>query len=229
MHGRDGAGETVTLTAVDGHTLSAYKVAPSGAPRGGLVIVQEIFGVTDHIRDVCDRYAAEGYLAIAPAMFDRVQRGVELGYSEETVAEALAIRRQITDWNLPLMDVEAARAAIADAGKVACVGYCFGGDTAWVGVTRGRFDAAVAYYGGHIYTLIDETPKAPIILHYGTEDHVASADKIALIRERYPDVPVYVYEGAGHGFNCDARADYDEAAADLALERTRSFLAQHIG
>jgi carboxymethylenebutenolidase len=223
------AGETLTLTAADGHSLSAYKAAPEGPPRGGLVIVQEIFGVTDHIRDVCDRYAAEGYLAIAPAMFDRVRRGVELGYSEDTVAEALAIRRQITDWNLPLLDAEAARVAVGEAGKVACVGYCFGGDTAWVGVARGGFDAAVAYYGGHIYTLIDETPKAPIILHYGTEDHIASADKIALIRERHPDVPIYIYDGAGHGFNCDARADYDEAAANLALERTRSFLAQHIG
>jgi carboxymethylenebutenolidase len=223
------AGETLTLTAADGHSLSAYKAAPEGPPRGGLVIVQEIFGVTDHIRDVCDRYAAEGYLAIAPAMFDRVRRGVELGYSEDTVAEALGIRRQITDWNLPLLDAEAARVAVGEAGKVACVGYCFGGDTAWVGVARGGFDAAVAYYGGHIYTLIDETPKAPIILHYGTEDHIASADKIALIRERHPDVPIYIYDGAGHGFNCDARADYDEAAANLALERTRSFLAQHIG
>ncbi len=222
-------GETLTLTAADGHSLSAYKAAPEGPPRGGLVIVQEIFGVTDHIRDVCDRYAAEGYLAIAPAMFDRVQRGVELGYSEGTVAEALAIRRQITHWNLPLLDAEAARVAVGEAGKVACVGYCFGGDTAWVGVARGGFDAAVAFYGGHIYTLIDETPKAPIILHYGTEDHIASADKIALIRERHPDVPIYIYDGAGHGFNCDARADYDAAAANLALERTRAFLAQHIG
>jgi len=229
MNGTERQGETLTLTAADGNKLAAYKAAPAGPPQGGLVIVQEIFGVTDHIRDVCDRYAEEGYLAIAPAMFDRVRPGVELGYSEETVAQALAIRRQITDWNQPLMDVEAARAEVAGAGKVACVGYCFGGDTAWVGVTRGRFDAAVAYYGGHIYTLVDETPKAPIILHYGTEDHIASADKIALIRERHPDIPVYIYDGAGHGFNCDARADYDPAAANLALERTRSFLAQHIG
>jgi len=229
MNGTERAGETVNLTAADGHVLSAYKAVPTGAPRGGLVIVQEIFGVTDHIRDVCDRFAAEGYAAIAPAMFDRVQRGVELGYSEETVAEALAIRRQITDWNQPLMDVEAGRSAVAEAGRVACVGYCFGGDTAWVGVTRGGFDAAVAYYGGHIYTLVDETPKAPIILHYGTEDHIASAEKIALIRERHPDVPIYIYDGAGHGFNCDARADFDVAAANLALQRTRAFLAEHIG
>jgi carboxymethylenebutenolidase len=223
------AGDTTTLTATDGHELDAYRVEPEGPARGAIVVVQEIFGVTDHIRDVCDRFAALGYTAIAPAMFDRVRRGVELGYSEETVAEALSIRRQLTDWNLCLADVEAARAAVADAGKVACVGYCFGGDTAWIGVARGGFDAAVAYYGGHIYSLVDETPKAPIILHYGTEDHIATPDKIALIRERHPDVPVYVYEGAKHGFNCDARTDYQEAAAVSALERTKAFLAEHIG
>lgn len=229
MSGEGRQGDTIMLTAADGHELSAYRVAPAGLPRGGIVVVQEIFGVTDHIRNVCDRFAADGYLAIAPAMFDRVRPGVELGYSEETVAEALAIRRQISNWNQPLMDVEAARADIAGTGKVACVGYCFGGDTAWIGVARGGFDAAVAYYGGHIYTLIDETPKAPIILHYGTEDHIATPDKIALIREKHPDIRIYIYEGAGHGFNCDARADYQQAAANLALARTRSFLAQHIG
>lgn len=223
------AGKMVSLTASDGHTLGAYKAEPDGKTRGGIVIAQEIFGLTDHIRDICERYAAEGYFVIAPALFDRVRPGVVLPYSEDSVAEGLAIRRQIADWNLSLMDIEAAREAVAEAGKVACVGYCFGGDAAWVGVSRGGFDAGVAYYGGHIYTLIDEAPKAPIILHYGTEDHIATPDKIAMIREAHPDVPIYVYEGAKHGFNCDVRPDYHPAAAALALERTRAFLAEHIG
>ncbi len=225
------AGTTVRLTAADGHRLDAYLATPAAAPRGGVVVIQEIFGVNPHIRDVCDRYAAEGYLAIAPAMFDRVERGVELAYDPDNLKRAQGLRRQLTDWNQALADAEAAADHLrrAGAGKVAIVGYCFGGEVAWIAAARGRFDAAVAYYGHAIVHLLDETPKVPVIMHFGTTDHLIPLADVEAIRAARPDVPVYVYEGAGHGFNCDRRPSYHAASAELALERNRALLHEHVG
>lgn len=221
-------GSTIQLTASDGHEFAAYRADPDATPKGALVVIQEIFGVNAHIRSVCDGFAAEGYVAVAPALFDRIERGVELGYDEADRERGRAIRGQI-DWDDVLKDVAAAADAVRAAGRTGVVGYCYGGSVAWLAATRLDFDAAVSYYGANVAEFADEKPNCPVIMHIGDQDASIPADKIEVIKAAQPDIPVYIYEGAGHGFNCDARDSFDELAATIARQRTINFLNRYIG
>jgi carboxymethylenebutenolidase len=219
-------GDTVKLTADDGHSFDAYVARPAEQPKAGLVIVQEIFGVNVHIRGVADGFAADGYLAIAPALFDRVEPGIELGYDKEDVAEGRRLRSQLK-WEEVLSDVSAAMGFLAGAGKVGVVGYCWGGSVAWACATRLGIPA-VGYYGGRTAQLMHERPQAPAMLHFGAKDHLIPMSDVTKLRYAHQHVPMHVYD-AGHGFNCDDRTgSYDRAAADLALQRTLDFLKAHL-
>ena len=221
-------GTLVTLTAADGFELSAYRADPSDKPRGGLVVVQEIFGVNRHMRSVCDRFAEHGYVALAPAVFDRYQRNFESGYSPAEVEEARKFIPRI-DWRAMLRDVNAAIQAVKSAGKVGIVGYCMGGTVAFLAAAKlDGLAAAVGYYGGQTARNADLTPKAPTQLHFGDRDQSIPMSDVEIVREKRPDCEIFVYP-AGHAFNCDERAGYDADAARLALERTLAFLAKHVG
>ena len=221
-------GEMTTLTAKDGLTIGAYVAEPSGAARGGLVVLQEIFGVNSHIRDIADRYAAQGYLAIAPALFDRVRPGIELGYDETGMSEGVSLQKQTVP-DATLQDVQAAIDFVGRAGKVGVVGYCWGGTLAFAAACRlSGLAAAVGYYGGGIASQLDGKPKVPLILHFGEKDTHIPLDAVESIRAALPEVPVYTYP-AGHGFNCDQRGSYDKPSADLALSRTLPFFREHVG
>jgi carboxymethylenebutenolidase len=205
-----------------------YRADPVGEPRGAVVIVQEIFGVNGHIRAVCDDYAAQGYVAIAPALFDRVERGVELGYQADDVTAGRAIREKVS-LDQALADVEAAAKEVAGVGKIGVVGYCWGGTVAWVAATRSRtFAAAVSYYGGGVPDLADEQPNCPVQLHFGEQDHAIPLDGVEKLKAAHRELPVYLYP-AGHGFNCDQRASYHAESARLASERTLAFLRAQVG
>lgn len=221
-------GIPIQLTAADGHTMDAYKAEPDGTPRGGIVVVQEIFGVNIHIREVCDGFAADGYTALAPAMFDRVEKGVDIMYDQESIARGRALK-DACDWDNAVLDMNAAAAALAPL-KTGLVGYCWGGSLAWLAATRGTgISCSVAYYGGQVALFKDESPKVPVLLHFGDQDASIPMDAVEEVRAAQPDLPLHVYEGAGHGFNCDHRGSYDEDAAKLARERTMAFFAEHLG
>ena len=221
-------GKTVQGTAADGHGLSMYRADPAGQPRGALVIVQEIFGVNSHIRAVCDDYAGQGYVAIAPALFDRAERGVELGYQPDDIARGRSIREKVSLEDA-LADVEAAAKEVAGVGKIGVVGYCWGGTVAWVAATRSRtFAAAVSYYGGGVPDLAHEQPNCPVQLHFGEQDQAIPLAGVEKLKAAHPELPVYLYP-AGHGFNCDQRGSYHAESARQARERSLAFLRQHIG
>lgn len=217
-------GETLTLKAADGHAFGAYLAKPAGKPRAGLVVVQEIFGVNSHIRAVTDGFARDGYLAIAPALFDRVERDVELGYDPASIASGREVRGKVS-WDEALKDIAAAIAHVRSAGKVGCVGYCWGGSLAWLVATRLDVSAAVGYYGGQVYDFRNETPRCPVILHFGERDHGIPLEKVEAVKKAHPEVPVHIYK-AGHGFSCDHRADFDAASAALARTRTMELFAK---
>jgi len=217
-------GAVVRLTADDGHVLNTYRAAPDGEPRAGLVLAQEIFGVNDHIRSVCDDYAAQGYLVLAPCLFDRKEPGIELGYSAETVDEGRGLKADI-GWDGPVMDIKAGIDALEGAPKTGVVGYCWGGSLAWLSACRLELDAAVGYYGGQIIQFLDRAPEAPVLLLFGEVDYMIPLSDVEQITRAHPTVPVHVYPGADHGFNCDARDSYHPEAAAQALERTLAFLA----
>ena len=220
-------GETIRLTAADGHALDAYLARPSGSPRAGLVVIQEIFGVNSHIRAVTDGFAADGFLAVAPALFDRVERGVELGYEADDMTKGRALRPQVS-LDQAAMDVTAAVGAVGEAGKVGVIGYCWGGTVAWLAACRCPVAAAVGYYGGHIHELSAETPGCPVELHFGEQDDGIPAENRAIIAAAHPEVPQHLYP-ADHGFNRDQRATYHAESARLARERSLAFLAKHLG
>lgn len=221
--------EHVKLQASDGHELDAYVAHPEGEPIAGLVVVQEIFGVNPHIRSVADGYAKDGFLAVAPALFDRYERGLELGYEGADMQKAMSL---IPGLNLDhaLKDTAAAiEYARRQAGKkVGVIGYCFGGTIAWLAAARPDVDAAVGYYGGQIAKFADENPKAPIMLHFGKLDQHIPKQSIDAVQAANPEVPVFWYD-AGHGFNCNDRASYNAEAAKLARERSLDFLKKHLG
>lgn len=225
--------ETITLIASDGHELSAYLAIPDQPPRAGVVVIQEVFGVNGHIRSVTDGYARAGYLAVAPALFDRAEQGLELGYTSEDVQRGLAIARGTLQMPQTLTDVGAAITALRERGvqKVGCVGYCWGGLVASVAAIElaGVLDAAVGYYGGGTPLLAGRTPVVPLMEHYGGADHAIALDDVEKLRSAWPDVAIHVYEDAEHGFNCDQRSAFNPRAAELALARTLSFFAQHLG
>ena len=220
-------GETITLNAGEGTEFTAYRATPSASPRGGLVVIQEVFGINHHIRSVADGFAAEGFDAIAPALFDRKEAGVELTYDADGLARGRALRTAL-GWDAPLRDIAAAIAAVAESGKVGVVGYCWGGSLAWLSATRLGIACSVAYYGGQINQFRGETPSCPTLLHFGETDAFIPPEHRQLVAEHHPDIPLHVYP-AGHGFNCDARADYHADSARLARERTLAFLAEHVG
>ncbi len=221
-------GTMTEISAGDGFHLSAYRADPEGAPRGGLVVVQEIFGVNSHIRSVCDGYAADGYQVIAPALFDRYEKGVDLGYTAADIALGRDYKAR-ANADAALLDVEAARAAVAAAGRVGVVGYCWGGFITWLAACRLKAVAcAVPYYGGGMLEAVAEQPKCPVIAHFGERDHVLPVAGVRTFAAAHPDVGVYIY-AADHGFNCDQRASYDAAAATLARQRTIDFLRRHVG
>lgn len=217
---------SVELTALDGHRLGAYEQRPDDAT-ASIVIVQEIFGVNRHIRSVVDRYADAGYHAIAPALFDRAERGVELDYNAEGVERGKELVAEIGMEHL-LTDVAAAVEHVSLTGPVGIVGYCLGGSVAWLGAAQLRVAAAVGYYGGFIPDSLGSTPTAPTMLHFGEVDAGIPLDKVARIQPAHPEVAVHIYNGADHGFNCDVRASFHAEAAELALGRTMTFLGEHL-
>jgi carboxymethylenebutenolidase len=223
-------GNTITLTASDGFSLSAYLAEPEGTPRGAIVVVQEIFGVNSHIRSVADGYAADGYLAIAPALFDRAERGVELGYEQSDIEQGIKIARGALDINNVLLDVRAAANEVSRAGKVGIVGYCWGGMVASLAAIElpDVISAAVGYYGGGVATLVDRKPEAALLLHFGEHDHAIPLTDVDTVRAAWPDATVYVYEGAEHGFNCDRRASFHAPSAELARSRSLAFFAEKL-
>jgi len=221
-------GKMIELTAADGHKLAAYRADPSGKPRGGIVVIQEIFGVNSHIKQVADGFAADGYVAIAPAMFDRVQKEVDLGYSPDEIAKGREIRGKITN-DMAVKDAEAAVKA-ASAGKVGIVGYCWGGLVAWLAAAKvPGLSAAVPYYGGGILDNADLEPKVPLMGHFGDKDAHIPVEGVKKLAEKLkPKHQIFTYE-ADHGFNCDHRGSYNAPAAKQARSRTLDFFRKHIG
>lgn len=213
-----------TLAASDGHRFGAYRTDPKGERKGAVVIVQEIFGLTDHIKDVCARFAKAGYVAMAPALFDRVAPNTVIDYKD--VAKGREVRGKISIDEM-VADLTATVKEAANSGPVGMVGYCFGGTLAWVSSSRiPGLGAAVGYYGGSINQYIDDRPKCPVLLHFAEHDHLVPLSDVETFRARYPEMPIHVYEGAEHGFNCNARPMYNPEAAKLAEERTLAFLAE---
>lgn len=221
-------GKQIELKASDGHALSAYVAQPSGKPRAAVIVVQEIFGVNSHIRSVVDGYAGDGYLAIAPAMFDRKERGYESGYSQPEIAAGIEVMKSL-DWNQAMLDVTAAKDHGAKAGKVGIVGYCWGGAVAWLAAARVTgLAGAVCYYGGAIPNFANEKPRCPVMFHFGEKDQSIPLDKAKEVAAKHPEATTHYY-AAGHGFNCEQRGSYDEASARLARTRTLDFFRKHLG
>lgn len=218
--------DTMTLQAADGHGFDSYLAQPSGTPKAGLVVIQEIFGVNGHIRSVADGYAADGFLAVAPALFDRVERKVELGYGEADVAAGRDLKAAV-GWDQVALDVAAAVEAAGSAGKVGIVGYCWGGSIAWLAACRTPVAVAVGYYGGQIGELIDEQPRCPVQLHFGDRDAMIPLSSVEAITAAHPGVEVHRYD-ADHGFNCDQRGTYHGDSATQARGRSLAFLADHL-
>ena len=219
-------GEMIKLVASDGQVLSAYRHLPDERPRAGLVVCQEVFGVNHHVRAVCDQFAARGFATVAPALFDRIEPGIELSYREEDLARGRELRTAL-GWDGPVKDVDAAIRHVAEHGPVGIIGYCWGGSISWLAATRLKPACAVCYYGGQIYDFKDETPQCPVLMHFGQRDHIISADQALAIRNAQPDVVMWGYP-AGHDFNCTERDDYDPDSAKLALERTLAFFDEHL-
>jgi carboxymethylenebutenolidase len=219
-------GEFQTLMARDGHEFSVYLAAPPGTPRGAIVVIQEIFGVNTHIRAVTDAYAAQGYVAAAPCLFDRVRRGIELGYTPPDIEQgrgyALQIKRDVL-----LKDLQATFAIVKHAGRVGVVGYCWGGGVAYIAACELPVACAVSYYGGSIVNNLDLQPRHPVMYHFGERDAHITTATIDRIRAADPNGIFYLYP-AGHGFNCTERADYEPKSAALALERSLAFFAKHL-
>jgi carboxymethylenebutenolidase len=220
-------GSTIDLKAADGHTLSAY-AAGSADATGGIAVIQEIFGVNHHIRAVVDGFAAKGYAVIAPALFDRAQRGVELGYTPEDVAKGRDFRMKLDDKGV-MQDVEAAARHLGGK-KLGIVGYCFGGTVAFWGATRSRsFAAASGWYGGGIAGTREEKPNCPLQLHFGEKDGSIPMTDVEAIRGAQPKAEIYVYEGAQHGFGCDERGSFSKPDYETAQQRTLAFFAKNLG
>jgi carboxymethylenebutenolidase len=221
-------GGVISLRAHDGHQLSAYQVRPDKPPRGGLVLLQEIFGVTGHIRRVCDGYAAQGYHVVAPALFDRVRPGIELGYSKEDAATGRNLRGKIS-WDQVFADVTAAKTLLDGSGRVAALGYCWGGTIAWRSAVHvDGLAAAVCYYGTQIDPYTAEKPRCPVLMHFGEHDTIATLEHAGQLRAAQgAQVEIQVYP-AGHGFNCDEISNFHQTSAALALRRSLDFLAVHL-
>jgi carboxymethylenebutenolidase len=221
-------GKHFTLTASDSHQLGAYRADPSGPSKGGVVVIQEIFGVNHHIRAVCDRLAQEGYTAVAPALFDRTQKDFECGYTPDEIANA---RKFVANpnWDAMLKDTQAAIDELKKEGPVAIIGFCMGGSIAFLAATRlNGLSAAIAYYGGQIAKFADEKPKVPMQMHFGGKDQSIPMSDVEMIKGKRTESEIYTYPDAAHGFHCDERASYNEAAAKAAWPRALEFLKKHL-
>jgi carboxymethylenebutenolidase len=217
----------ISLTTRDDHTLDAYIAGPEDA-RHSIVVVQEIFGVNSHMRHVVDTFAALGYRVICPALFDRIERKVELGYESEDMQRGLELRSKIPQAQT-LLDIEAAAAALQANGKIGIVGYCWGGSLAWLAACRSdQFSAASCWYGAAIAKTKDETARIPVQMHFGVKDSSIPMEDVEAIRTAQPDAEIYTYEGAGHGFGCEQRESYHADSAHLAQERTLTFFERHL-
>jgi carboxymethylenebutenolidase len=221
--------EFVKLKAEDGHEFDAWVAKPQGDPIAGLVVIQEVFGVNRHIRAVTDGFARDGFFAVAPAIFDRVERGVDLGYEGADLEKGRSFFPKLNMDNI-LKDTAASLAyAREQTGKKAgVIGYCLGGSVAWLAATRLATDAAVGYYGGMISKHAEEQPRCPVMLHYGALDQHIGPEERGKVASAHPEVPIFVYEGANHGFNCDMRSAYNPEAAKLARERSLEFLKKNL-
>ena len=221
-------GKMIELAAADGHKFAAYRADPAGKPRGAIVVIQEIFGVNSHIKSVADGYANDGYVAVAPAMFDRLQRGYDTGYSQPEIQAGVVIMQKLDPKN-SMMDVQAAIAEASNGGKVGIVGYCFGGTISWMAAARASgLSCSVPYYGGGMHGLIGEKPKVPVMCNFGEADQSPTLAQAKEIAAAHPGITAHFYPGAGHGFNCDRRADFRPAAAEAALTRTLALFAEHL-
>lgn len=219
----------IDLTAGDGHRLAGWLAEPEGESRGGVVVIQEIFGVNSHIRSICDRLAAVGYRALAPAIFDRIERDFETGYTPEDIARARAMIPAF-DMDKGLLDVAAARDFLAGSGKVGVVGFCLGGSVAYAAAARlDGFAAASSFYGGMVNRLVAQPPRCPVQFHYGADDTGIPPENYNAVQAALPEAEFHVYRNAGHGFNCDQRASYQPEAAALAWKRTLEFLGRTLG
>jgi len=223
-------GEKITITGRDGFRFGAYLALPRGAVKGGLVVCQEIFGVNDYLKSVCEFYGAAGYVTVAPQLFDRIERDIALDYSPQNLARALEFIPK-ADWNTALDDVDAARQRVRSAGapKVGVLGFCWGGTLAWLCACRRDVDCAVAYYGSEIDDFPHEHARHPVIMHIGDADRTIPPDRLARIRSAQADTPIHVYPGAPHGFDNTIRHGTDGGSAKLARQRTLEFLAEHLG
>jgi carboxymethylenebutenolidase len=221
-------GKPLSLVAADSHKLGAYRADPAGKPKGGIVVIQEIFGVNHHIRSVCDRLAGEGYAALAPALFDRTLRDFESGYTPEEVAKARKFV-EAPDWDAMLRDTDAAIKELKSAGPVAIMGFCMGGTVAFLAAGRlSGLSAAVCYYGGGIARFADEKPKCPTQMHFGRKDAHIPMTAVDEIKKKRTESEIYVYDEADHGFHCDERGSYHDESARLAWARSMEFLAKNM-
>ena len=213
--------------ARDGHEFQAWLVAPAGRPRGAVVLLQEIFGVNGHIRAVAQDFATQGYTVIAPCLFDRIRRGIELGYSPAEVQEGSGYRAQLKP-ETTMKDIAAAAAVVRNSGLTATVGYCWGGTLSYLAAGQLPVRCAVVYYG-KVAAYLEQKPRCPVLYHFGAEDQsIPAADVAATRAATQPPSAVHLYEGAGHGFNCDQRPSYNPEAAALARTRTLDFLGRYL-
>ncbi len=221
-------GQDIKLKASDGFEFGAYRADPTSAPKGAIVVIQEIFGVNHHIRSVCDRLAKEGYVAVAPSIFDRTAPNFQSGYSPDEIAEA---RKFVAnpDWAAMLRDTQAAIDAVKSAGPVGIIGFCLGGSIAYAAATKlSGLSAAIGYYGGAVVRFADDKPAVPTQLHFGEKDAGIPLSDVETIKSKRPEVEVFIYPGAQHGFHCDERASYDKASADIAWPRSMEFFGKHL-
>lgn len=217
----------IELTAEDGHKLAAYRAKPEGTARGGVVLLQEIFGVNSHIRGLVDGFATAGYDTIAPALYDRIEPGIELGYTDDDVTRGRELRSAVAIDDV-VLDVAAAKLAIAGSGKIGAVGYCWGGTLAWLASTRLGVDCAVGYYGSMTIDFVDETPACPVVMMLGETDTTFPPENIEAVLAKHPDAVVFTYP-AGHGFACDQRGSWHEPSARLAGQRTLDVFLRCLG
>jgi carboxymethylenebutenolidase len=221
-------GKQFTLTTTDQHSLGAYRADPAGTPKGGLVVIQEIFGVNRHIRAMCDRFASIGYAAVAPAVFDRFVRNFESGYTPDEIAHARSYLGNL-NWDHMMHDIAAAVESLKGIGPVGIVGYCMGGSAAFLAACRvPGLSASVCYYGGVIGKFADEKPKCPIQMHFGDKDESIPMDVVETIKKKQPQAEIYVYPDAPHAFSNDDRPSFRKEATDLAWKRTQEFLAKNM-
>ncbi len=217
--------ETIGLKAADGHRFDTFRATPAGTPRGAVVVVQEIFGVNAHIQAVARQYAEEGFLALAPALYDRVQRRADIPYADVPAGRAL---RDALKVEQTLLDLKATIDVAGSAGRVGIVGYCWGGTMAYVAACHLPLAAGICYYGGGMTKFLDRTPKCPVMFHFGERDTIIPPSDVDQIRKAYPLGHYHVY-AADHGFNCTERPSFDPPSATLALQRTLEFLHRHVG